>query len=86
MQSATVLKLCERSWNDCLGLVDRGAAVVQVTFPPPYGGYDHNWALFGLGYNATNLTHDGVISDECVPTPPLSPAGNHRTNQTLVHR
>ena len=36
----------------------------QVTFPPPYFGYDFNWALCGYGYNATNLTHDCAISSE----------------------
>ena len=37
----------------------------QVTFPPPYGGYDHNWALFGLTLrDAANRTRDGTISQE----------------------
>ncbi len=39
---------------------------LQVTFPPPYFGYDFNWALFGYGYNAANLTHNGAISSEYV--------------------
>ena len=38
----------------------------QVTFPPPNFGYDFNWALFGCGYNASNLTHNGAISSEYV--------------------
>jgi len=36
----------------------------QITFPPPNVGYDHNWALFGLGYDAANKTHVGAISNE----------------------
>jgi len=36
----------------------------QITFPPPNVGYDHNWALFGLGYFAANKTHVGAISNE----------------------
>ena len=43
----------------------------QVTFPPPYFGYDFNWALFGYGYNAANLTHNGAISSEYVILQPL---------------
>ena len=38
---------------------------VQVTYPPPHVGYDHNWALFGLGMDAANKTHIGAISNEC---------------------
>lgn len=37
---------------------------VQVTFPPPYGGYDHNYALFGLGFDAVNKTWNGMVSEE----------------------
>ena len=37
----------------------------QVVFPPPYGGYDHNWALFGLGEDAANKTFIGSVSEEC---------------------
>ena len=38
---------------------------VQVRYPPPHVGYDHNWALFGLGMEAANKTHIGAISNEC---------------------
>ncbi len=43
---------------------DVGTGTVQVTFPPPYGGYDHNWALFGLGTDAAAKTFNGVVSEE----------------------
>ena len=36
----------------------------QLTYPPPHVGYDHNWALFGLGMDAANKTHMGAISNE----------------------
>ena len=38
--------------------------MLQITFPPPNVGYDHNWALFGLGYDAANKTHVGAFSNE----------------------
>ena len=38
--------------------------MLQITFPPPNVGYDHNWALFGLGYDSANKTHVGAISNE----------------------
>ena len=37
---------------------------LQVTYPPPHVGYDHNWALFGLGMDAANKTHIGAVSNE----------------------
>ncbi|KAK9918686.1 hypothetical protein WJX75_005996 [Coccomyxa subellipsoidea] len=41
-----------------------GERIGAVTFPPPFGGYDHNWALFGLGTDAASKTFDGVVSEE----------------------
>ncbi|CAL8463885.1 g3420 [Coccomyxa elongata] len=41
-----------------------GERIGAVTFPPPFGGYDHNWALFGLGTDAAAKTYIGVVSEE----------------------
>ena len=46
---------------------------LQVTFPPPYVGYDHNWALFGLGWDAASKAHLGAISNEYAPCHLASP-------------
>ena len=44
-------------------------SLAQVTWPPPYGGYDYNWALFGLGEDAANKTFIGSVFEECVSVP-----------------
>ncbi|EIE18881.1 aldose 1-epimerase [Coccomyxa subellipsoidea C-169] len=41
-----------------------GERIRAVTFPPPIGGYDHNWALFGLGTDAASKTFNSVVSEE----------------------
>ncbi|CAK0786381.1 hypothetical protein CVIRNUC_009594 [Coccomyxa viridis] len=41
-----------------------GSRINEVTYPPPHVGYDHNWALFGLGMDAANKTHIGAVSNE----------------------
>ena len=55
--------------HSCAGACSTGVTksfpYLQVTYPPPHVGYDHNWALFGLGMDAANKTHIGAVSNEC---------------------
>lgn len=46
-----------------------GERIGQVTFPPPYGGYDHNYVLFGLSGSEAEAEADNtcVLPFGCAP-------------------